>query len=219
MKYAPHLEPAPLSFSPFKSCTVPRPIGWLSSVSRAGVENIAPYSQWQNLSFDPPMVMFSANQYPDGRRKDTVLNAEETGWFVWNMATWELREAVNISAMALLPEESEFDHMNVTREYADNAPVPMVKESPVKFECRYLSTHRIKGNSPVGTIDIVFARVEKIHIDDRIIRSDGRLDIPAIRPIARLGYFDYTVVDNVFEMRVPGSDGDAQAGLEGRAAF
>lgn len=219
MKYAPHLEPAPLSFSPFKSCTVPRPIGWLSSVSRAGVENIAPYSQWQNLSFDPPMVMFSANQYPDGRRKDTVLNAEETGWFVWNMATWELREAVNISAMALPPEESEFDHMNVTREYADNAPVPMVKESPVKFECRYLSTHRIKGNSPVGTIDIVFARVEKIHIDDRIIRSDGRLDIPAIRPIARLGYFDYTVVDNVFEMRVPGSDGDAQAGLEGRAAF
>ena len=165
------------------------------------------------------MVMFSANQYPDGRRKDTVLNAEEIGWFVWNMATWDLREAVNLSAMALPPEESEFDHLGVTREYADNAPVPMVKESPVKFECRYLGTHRLKGNSPVGTIDIVFARVEKIHIDDRVIRSDGRLDIPAIRPIARLGYFDYTVVDNVFEMRVPGSDDDAQAGLEGRASL
>ena len=64
----------------------------------------------------------------------------------------------------------------------------------------------------------MFARVEKIHIDDRVIRPDGRLDIPAIRPIARLGYFDYTVIDNVFEMRVPGSDGDAQAGLEGRAS-
>ena len=216
MKYDPQRDPCPLPFSPFKSCTVPRPIGWLSSVSTAGVENIAPYSQWQNLTFDPPMVMFSANQYPDGRRKDTVINAEETGWFVWNMVTYALREAVNISAMALPPEESEFGRLNVTRDYADNAPIPMVRESPVKFECRYLSTHRLKGNSPVGTIDIVFAQVETIHIDDGVILPDGRLDIAAIQPIARLGYFDYTVVRDIFEMRVPGSDTNAQAGLEGR---
>ena len=218
MKYSPCIEPSPLPFSPFKSCTVPRPIGWLSSVSAAGVENIAPYSQWQNLTFDPPMVMFSANHYPDGRRKDTVLNAEETGWFVWNMATYDLREAVNLSAMALPPEENEFDRLNVTRDYADNARIPMVKESPVKFECRYLSTHRLKGHSPVGSIDIVFARVETIHIDDRFITPEGKIDIPAIKPIARLGYFDYTVVTDVFEMRVPGADADARFGLEGRAA-
>ena len=219
MKYSPHLEPSPLPFSPFKSCTVPRPIGWLSSISASGVENIAPYSQWQNLSFDPPMVMFSANQYPDGRRKDTVINAEETGWFVWNMATYDLREAVNLSAMALPPEESEFDRLNVTREYADNFRIPMVKESPIKFECRYMSTHRLKGNSPAGTIDIVFAQVEKIHIDDAIITADGKIDIATIQPIARLGYFDYTVVKDIFEMRVPGSDIDAQAGLEGRSTL
>ncbi|UUZ60204.1 flavin reductase family protein [Nocardioides sp. B-3] len=119
MKYDPATEKSPLPFSPFKSCTVPRPIGWLSSVSPDGVENPAPYSQWQNLTFDPPMVMFSANQYPDGRRKDTVLNAEQTGWFVWNMATYELREAVNTSAMALPPEESEFDRAGITKRYAD----------------------------------------------------------------------------------------------------
>jgi len=219
VKYAPHNEPSPLPFSPFKSCTVPRPIGWLSTISTDGIENIAPYSQWQNLSFDPPMVMFSANQYPDGRRKDTVVNAEETGWFVWNMATYNLREAVNISAMALPSKVSEFDRLNVTRIYADNAPVPMVKESPVKFECRYMSTHRLRGNSPVGTIDIVFARVEKIHIDDSVILPNGKLDIKKIRPIARLGYFDYTVVDSIFEMRVPGSDEAAQYGLEGRSEF
>lgn len=105
MKYTPGDEKNPLPFSPFKSMTVPRPIGWLSTVSPDGVENLAPYSQWQNLTFDPPMVMFAANQYPDGRRKDTVLNAEQTGWFVWNMATYDLREAVNISAMALPPGE------------------------------------------------------------------------------------------------------------------
>lgn len=216
MKYAPNREPSPLPYSPFKSCTVPRPIGWLSSVSTSGIENIAPYSQWQNLTFDPPMVMFSANQYPDGRRKDTVLNAEETGWFVWNIATYDLREAVNLSAMALPPNESEFDRLNVTREYADNAPIPMVKESPIKFECRYLSTHRLKGNSAVGSVDVVFAAVETIHIDDAVITADGKIDIAKVRPIARLGYFDYTVVSETFQMRVPGSDAAAQAGLEGR---
>jgi flavin reductase (DIM6/NTAB) family NADH-FMN oxidoreductase RutF len=186
-------------------------------VSRSGVENIAPYSQWQNLTFDPPMVMFSANQYPDGRRKDTVINAEETGWFVWNMATYDLREAVNLSAMALPPDESEFDRLDVTRDYADNAPVPMVRESPVKFECRYLSTHRLRGNSPVGCVDIVFASVETIHIDDAILTAEGKIDIAKVRPIARLGYFDYAVITDTFEMKVPGSDAAARAGLEGRA--
>jgi flavin reductase (DIM6/NTAB) family NADH-FMN oxidoreductase RutF len=217
MKYSPHLEASPLPYSPFKSSTVPRPIGWLSSVSPDGVENIAPYSQWQNLTFDPPMVMFSANQYPDGRRKDTVLNAEQTGWFVWNMATYDLREAVNISAMALPPGESEFERLDVTREMADLSATPMVHESPVKFECRYLSTHRFTGDSTVGTIDIVFARVERIHIKDEVITADGKLDITSIKPLARMGYFDYTYVDKTFEMRVPGADNDAQLGLEGRA--
>jgi len=217
MKYAPGSESCPLPFSPFKACTVPRPIGWLSSISATGVENIAPYSQWNNLTFDPPMVMFAANRYPDGRRKDTVINAEETGWFAWNLATYDLREAVNITAMALAPDESEFDRIDVTRVYAENGGVPMVKESPCKFECRYLSTHTQKGNSSMGTVDVVFAQVELIHIDDQFIQSDGRLDIAAIQPIARLGYFDYTVVRETFEMRVPGSDKDARAGLEGRA--
>ena len=217
MRYAPGSELCPLPFSPFKACTVPRPIGWLSSISATGVENIAPYSQWNNLTFDPPMVMFAANRYPDGRRKDTVINAEETGWFAWNLATYDLREAVNITAMALAPDESEFDRIDVTRVYAENGGVPMVKESPCKFECRYLSTHTQKGNSSMGTVDVVFAQVELIHIDDQFIQSDGRLDIAAIQPIARLGYFDYTVVRETFEMRVPGSDKDARAGLEGRA--
>jgi flavin reductase (DIM6/NTAB) family NADH-FMN oxidoreductase RutF len=135
-----------LPFSPFKSCTVPRPIGWLSTISRAGVANLAPYSQWQNLTFDPPMVMFAANRYPDGREKDTVVNARETGWFVWNMATWELREAVNISAKAV----AELTWMNsieapVTKARRCIAPRPALAEAPCHFECRYLSTHTLEG--------------------------------------------------------------------------
>lgn len=215
MKYDPATGTSGLPYSPFKSCTVPRPIGWLSSISTDGVENLAPYSQWQNLTFDPPMVMFSANQYPDGRRKDTVVNAEETGWFVWNMATWELREAVNTTAMALPPHESEFERAGLTRRTADVAPGPMVDESPCHFECRYLSTHRLVGDSVVGTIDIVFARVERIHIDDDVVTPEGKLDIPRIRPIARMGYYDYTVVTDTFEMRIPGATPAEAQGLEG----
>lgn len=217
MDYAPGREDCPLPFSPFKSCTVPRPIGWLSTVSRDGVHNLAPYSQWQNLTFDPPMVMFAANQYPDGRRKDTVINAEQTGWFVWNMATWDLREAVNISAMALGPDEDEFERAGVTREACVEAPGMRVADSPAHFECRYLSTHRLPGASDVGTIDVVYGRVERIHVADHVLTPEGKLDIPKIQPIARMGYYDYTVVRDTFEMRIPGANEDEAAGLEGKA--
>ncbi|WP_172330858.1 flavin reductase family protein [Mangrovicoccus sp. HB161399] len=216
MHYAPGKDPCPLPFSPFKACTVPRPIGWISTVSRGGIANLAPYSQWQNLTFDPPLVMFSANQYPDGRRKDTVVNAEETGWFVWNMATYALREAVNASAAALPSEADEFEAAGVTKAACIDAPGPRVAESPCQFECRYLSTHRLPGNSPVGSIDIVYGQVERIHVADDVIGPEGKLDVAKIEPLARMGYYDYAVIRETFEMRIPGSAAAAD-GLEGKA--
>ncbi|WP_102108433.1 flavin reductase family protein [Oceaniglobus roseus] len=216
MHYAPGTDVCPLPFSPFKSCTVPRPIGWLSTVSPDGVANLAPYSQWQNLTFDPPMVMFAANRYPDGRRKDTVVNAEATGWFVWNMATWDLREAVNISAMALPAEVDEFERAGVTKAACVDAPGPRVAESPAHFECRLIAIHTLPGDSPVGMVDVVYGRVMRIHVDDAVITAEGKLDIPRIRPIARMGYYDYTVVDSTFEMRIPQGEGAEADGLEGR---
>lgn len=216
MHYDPRNDPSPLPFSPFKSCTVPRPIGWLSTISTKGVANLAPYSQWQNLTFDPPMVMFAANQHIDGRRKDTVVNAEETGWFVWNMATFDLREAVNITAVPLPYGVDEFATAGVTKAACIDAPGPRVAESPCHFECRYLSTQRLRGKSTVGTVDVVFGEVARIHVRDDVVLANGKLDIAKIRPIARMGYFDYAVIDNVFEMIIP--DEEALAGLEGRAA-
>jgi flavin reductase (DIM6/NTAB) family NADH-FMN oxidoreductase RutF len=163
------------------------------------------------------MVMFAANQYPDGRRKDTVINAERTGWFVWNMATWSLREAVNISAMALPESEDEFSRAGVTKAACIDAPGPRVSESPCHFECRYLSTHRLPGYSNVGTVDVVFGEVVRIHVADHAVGADGKLDIPSIQPIARMGYYDYTVVRDTFEMRIPDAGDAAHAGLEGKA--
>ncbi len=218
MHYAPLSEPCPLPYSPFKSCTVPRPIGWLSTISADGTPNLAPFSQWQNLTFDPPLVMFAANQLSSGKRKHTVLNAEETGWFVWNMATYDLRDAVNMSAMELGPEENEFERAGVTAIPAIDAPCPMVAESPAHFECRYLSTHRLRGHSSHGWVDVVYGEVVRIHVNDDVITPDGKIDIQKIRPLARLGYYDYTSVTDIFEMRIPNASGMAADGLEGKSS-
>ncbi len=217
MHYAPGKDPCPLPYSPFKSCTVPRPIGWLSTISRDGVANLAPYSQWQNLTFDPPMVMFAANQYADGRRKHTVINAEQTGWFVWNMATYDLREAVNISAMEWPDGIDEFSRAGVTPAPCIDAPGPRVAESPAHFECRYLSTHRLRGNSAHGWVEVVYGEVMRIHVRDDVISPQGKLDIPRIKPLARMGYYDYAAITETFEMRIPGASGAAADGLEGKA--
>ncbi len=216
MHYDPRNDQRPLPYDPFKSCTVPRPIGWLSSVSLQGVHNLAPYSQWQNLTFDPPLVMFAANGYPDGRRKDTVVNAEQTGWFVWNMATWDLRHAVNRSAQAFAPEVDEFKEAGITSAACVDAPCLRVAESPCHFECRYLSTQRFPGNSYVGNVDVVFGEVVRIHVDDAVVTDEGKINIPQVKPIARMGYYDYAVIENVFEMRIPGEQAAAD-GLEGRS--
>ena len=127
MHYDPRKDNCPLPFDPFKSCTVPRPIGWISTISRTGETNLAPFSQWQNITYDPPIVMFSADQHVDARKKDTVINAEETGYFVWNMATYDLREAVNKSAQPVARGVDEFEIAGVTKAPCIEAPGPRVQ--------------------------------------------------------------------------------------------
>ena len=217
MHFDPRTDERPLPYDPFKSCTVPRPIGWLSTISTDGIHNLAPFSQWQNLTFDPPLVMFAANQLRDGRRKDTVVNAETTGYFVWNMATWDLREAVNISAMDLPTEADEFEQAGLTKADCIDAPGKRVAERPCHFACKYLSTQRFPGRTPVGTVDVIFGEVVRIHVDENIVGPDGKLAVKKLKPIARMGYYDYTVVESVFEMRVPGAEQGMLDGMEGRA--
>jgi len=214
MYYDPEKNDHGLARGPFKSCVVPRPIGWISSKSADGIDNLAPYSQFQNLGFDPPFVMFSAGAR-QGKRKDTVVNIEDTGEFVYNMATYDLRDAVNRSAAEVPPEVDEFDLAGVTKAPSIRVHVARVAESPVQFECLHHQTIRLPGNRGNGSIDLVIGRVILIHIKDEVILPDGRLDILRIRPLARLGYYDYTTVDSTFEMLIPGSDDRLLGGLEG----
>jgi flavin reductase (DIM6/NTAB) family NADH-FMN oxidoreductase RutF len=143
-----------------------------------------------------------------------VVNIEQTGEFVWNMATWDLREAVNLSSMELPHGEDEFAHARLEKAASKLVRPPRVAASPIQFECRQLQTLRLPGNGAVGSVDVVFGRVIAIHIDDRHLRADGRIDIEGIRPLARVGYHDYTCIDKVFTMSPTGS-AVRLAGLEG----
>lgn len=180
----------------------------------ASVDNQAPYSQFTNLSYDPPSVLFCANQTPDGRRKDSVANAEATGQFVWNLATWGLREAVNVSAEQFPPDVDEFAAAGLAKAASVKVAPPRVAASPIQFECEVIQIVTIPGRSIEGTVDVVFGRVVAIHIDQMALTAEGRIDVVKIRPIARMGYFEYTVVDSAFEMIIPG-DPRLSLGLEG----
>lgn len=215
MYYDPMKNDHNLPFGPFKACAVPRPIGWISTLSEAGVHNLAPYSQFQNLSFDPPYVMISCNQTTEGRRKDTVVNIEANGEFVYNMATYDLRDAVNRSAEEVPPDVDEFELAGVTKAPSLKVSPARVAESPIHFECTHHQTLRLPGNGPMGTVDVIIAKVVMIHIQDDVIR-DGKIDYLKIRPLARLGYWDYTTVESVFEMVIPGNNSDLLTGLEGK---
>lgn len=218
--YEPEKNNHGLSRPPFKSCVVPRPIGWLSTLSADGVANLAPYSQFTNLTFEPPYVLVSINQGHLQNRKDTTVNIEETGEFVYNMATYDLREALNITAAEFPPETDEFEMAGLTKAASVLVKPFRVLESPVQFECTYVQTIRLPGSGRVGTADIIIGKVVGVHIKDEFILPNGKLDIMKIRPLARLGYSDYTTVDSVFEVKpseAAGKREDMATGLEGDA--
>lgn len=160
--------------------------------------------------------MFAANQTPYGVRKDSVANAESASCFCWNLATWDLRESVNASAEFLEPEIDEFERCGLEKAFSEVLPlkIPMVKASPVRFECEYYSTLRLPGNAPMGSVDVVIGKVVGIHIAEWAL-TDGKLDVRKTKPIARCGYYEYAVVESTFEMVIPGNSEGLLAGLEG----
>ena len=189
-----------LARPPFKSCAVPRVIGWLSTVSADGVDNLAPYSQFTNLTFDPPYVLVSINRNPKGTRKDTCVNIEATGEFVYNIVPYELREKMNITAVPFPPEADEFEKAGLHKAGCALVKAKRVAESPINLECKYVQTLVLPGDSHSGTVDVIIGRVVGVHIADEVLLPDGKIDMMKIRPLARMGYSDYTCVDRVFEL-------------------
>lgn len=197
-------EPHGLSHNPFNGLVVPRPIGWISSMDKDGNVNLAPYSFFNAVSYFPPHVMFSATgpHTNDDGPKDSVRNIIETGEFVHNMATWDLREAVNISAVAAPHGVDEFEVAGLEKAPSELVAPPRVKASPVHFECKLVKVVDLPATQPGGSNTVVFGEVLGIHIDDGAI-IDGKVDIGRLNPISRLGYRDFGLTDGVFEMLRP----------------
>lgn len=162
--------------------------------------------------------MFSANQTDVNVRKDTTSYAENTGSFVWNICIWDLREAMNITSEQVPYGEDEFQKAGLERTMSTSLDhsVPMVKESPISFECAYHLTIRLPGNPPMGTVDIIIGKVVGIHISDDIL-TEGLINLSEVQPIARCGYYAYKVVREIFEMK-PRGNGKMAYRLEGNAA-
>lgn len=191
-----------LPHNPFKSCIVPRPIGWISTVSTAGIVNLAPYSFFNGVAETPPMVMYASGAcHPEGD-KDSLTNIEATGEFVVNVATWDLREQMNQSSGAYDPDVDETTVAGLETEPSRLVRPPRIKGSPIHLECLHHQTVDIPCAKPGGRNAVVFGRVVGVHIDDSVL-TDGRVDMAKVRPIARLGYMDYTRVDLVFTMERP----------------
>ncbi|MFZ5791898.1 MAG: flavin reductase family protein [Pseudomonadota bacterium] len=192
-----------LALDPFKALVVPRPIGWITSLSAAGVVNLAPFSFFNAVAEGPPMVMFG----PGGRKadrpvKDSRANIEATGEFVCNLATWDLREQMNKTSARLPAETDEMAYAGLTPAPSRLVKPPRVAEAPVHLECRYWKTVELPTDDPEEPNAIIIGEVVGVHIADHLIR-EGRVNIVAAKPIARLGYAEYCVVDQAFRMRRP----------------
>jgi flavin reductase (DIM6/NTAB) family NADH-FMN oxidoreductase RutF len=191
---------------PFKALVAPRPIGWFTTLNARGELNLAPYSYFNAVGDDPPVVMFSGGARDTGNHKDSVANAEATGEFVHNMVTWDLHQQMNTTSSEVPHGIDEADLAGLDLTPSSLVKPPRLKATPAALECRYLHTVEIAQNGAAGPNRVVFGEVIGIYIDDGIIK-DGRVDLSLVRPVARLGYAQYAVVDTIFRMLRPGIEG------------
>jgi flavin reductase (DIM6/NTAB) family NADH-FMN oxidoreductase RutF len=189
----------------FNSVVAPRPIGWISTVDAEGVPNLAPFSYFNGMSATPPMVMFACNAPDDRPEKDTLANARATGEFAANLATWELRHAMNRSSATVPHGVDEFELAGVTRLPSRIIRAPQVAQSPVSMECKVLRIFDFEPEHPGDRrSSVVFGRVLSIRVDDAYLDANGRFDVLRASPIARLGGFNYLAVRELFELARPG---------------
>ena len=193
-----------LVHNPMTALIVPRPIGWISTRSAAGVPNLAPFSFSNMVSQSPPMMMFCANAVHEaGGDKDTLKNARETGEFVFNLATYDLRVPMNESSATLPRDVDEFGYAGLTAADCLHLKAPRVAESPVALECKVVSIIDLPRDGEHGLPNtMTIGRIVGVHIHRDIIRN-GLVDTNRARPLARLGYLDYGVCGDFFEMPRP----------------
>ena len=203
------MKPAPFTHTVYNALVVPRPIGWISTLGEDGVINLAPFSFFNSLSADPPCVMYCPNSFKPGTReqKDSLVNVEATGEFVFSMCTYELREQMIVTAAHSPASVDEMAQAGVEAAPSINVKPPRVKASPIAMECKLLQVVDLPRPKDGSRANVVIGQVVGIHVADEVI-NNGIIDVKKVNPLARLGYFDYATLDleNMFSLRPPGGD-------------
>ncbi len=186
---------------------LPRPIGWISTISQSGDHNLAPFSFFNVVCSNPPHVLFCPSvRSTDGKIKDTLRNVQANGEFVVNIVTEDLAEAMNVSATEYPAEVDEFVLAGLTAAQSQKVQPPRVAESPIHYECQVTQIIEI-GDKP-GAGSVVIGRVLHLHVDDDLLIDGDKVDLAKLRPIGRLSGSRYSRVTDVFEMqRLPSQVG------------
>jgi len=193
-----------LKYDPFKSCIIPRPIAWITTISNNGEDNCAPYSFFNGVASDPPMVMF-ANNGPaiikEGP-KDTFSNIKDNSEFVINISTYNNKDKMNETCFPLAKGESEIDLAKLETRESKIVKPKILSESPINMECKLHQIIDLPVNNKNEYNGIIIGQVLGIHIQDDYILN-GIIDVKKLKPLARLGYMDYSIVDSFFQMNRP----------------
>jgi len=188
-------------FNVLKAVVIPRPIAFISSQSKDGVLNLAPFSFFNGVCYDPPTISVSIARFAGDKRKDSLVNIEETGEFVVNLVSKDIAEAMNKTAAEFPTEVNEFEIAGLTPAISELITPPRVAESPVSLECRLKQVVLINEGSQ-KECGLVIAEVIYCHIKDGLF--DGHyVDMKGLEVVGRLGGHSYCNVDNLFEMKLP----------------
>ncbi|KZT50913.1 hypothetical protein CALCODRAFT_521694 [Calocera cornea HHB12733] len=186
---------------------VPRPVAFVSSISETGIENLAPFSFFNMVSFDPPAIMVSCTNKP--RVKDTCHNIKTTGGFTVNIISEPFMENANVTAVNTPESVSEWDVSGLTRAESIAVKAPRVKESAFSMECELLEAHDIKSPTTGVSINVlIIGLVKHIHVRNDVLNERGVVDPVKFRPIARLGDISYARLGDMF--RLPRFSWDAE---------
>ena len=179
---------------------VPRPIAFVSTISAAGVSNLAPFSYFTVVSANPPVICFAPIVRRDGSRKDTLLNIEATGEFVVNVVSEDFGAQMNLCSGEYPPEVDEFAVSGLTPVASDLVKPPRVKESRVNMECRLVQVIHVSAKPGGGSL--VLGEVVRFHVDNAIV-SNNAIDPDKLRPIGRMGGPTYVRTTDRFDMERP----------------
>jgi flavin reductase (DIM6/NTAB) family NADH-FMN oxidoreductase RutF len=178
---------------------IPRPIGWISTISEDGINNLAPFSYFNAVGDDPPHVMFST-VHSNNSNKDTLNNVLATKQFVVNMVTEDLAEQMNRTSQPIPANESEFELAGLTPIGSSLVLPPRVKECKITMECEMVHHYQLE-NSKAGGATIVIGKIVLFHVDESVLLDNYKINLETYKPIARLAGSNYSKLGDIFSIK------------------